>query len=77
MPKSSQLHHVTRRRSLSDPLAVALQPPPNETIDERESRLTAAQNAKVVSDRIDEMLRHDRHHRKKSKADVQVLLLGQ
>ncbi|KAJ7657966.1 guanine nucleotide binding protein, alpha subunit [Mycena rosella] len=66
-----------RRRSLSDPLAAALLPPPNETLDERESRLKAATDAKKVSDGIDEMIRQDRSHRKKSRAEVQVLLLGQ
>ncbi|KAJ6502656.1 guanine nucleotide binding protein, alpha subunit [Mycena vulgaris] len=66
-----------RRRSLSDPLAAALLPPPNETLDERESRLKAATDAKKVSDGIDEMIRNDRNHRKKSRAEVQVLLLGQ
>ncbi|KAK7063939.1 guanine nucleotide binding protein, alpha subunit [Favolaschia claudopus] len=69
--------HVPRRRSLSDPLAVVLLPPPNETSDERESRLKAATDAKTVSDGIDEMIRHERNRRKKSRAEVQVLLLGQ
>ncbi|KAJ7109878.1 guanine nucleotide binding protein, alpha subunit [Mycena epipterygia] len=68
---------MTRRRSLSDPLAAALLPPANETLDERESRLQAATDAKKVSDGIDEMIRHERNHRKKSRAEVQVLLLGQ
>ncbi|KAJ6575452.1 guanine nucleotide binding protein, alpha subunit [Mycena capillaripes] len=68
---------TARRRSLSDPLAAALLPPPNETLDERESRLKAASEAKMVSDGIDEMIRHERNHRKKSRAEVQVLLLGQ
>ncbi|KAJ7610798.1 guanine nucleotide binding protein, alpha subunit [Roridomyces roridus] len=68
---------AARRRSLSDPLTAALLPPPNETLHERESRLKAATDAKKVSDGIDEMLRHDRNHRKKSRAEVQVLLLGQ
>ncbi|KAJ7459085.1 guanine nucleotide binding protein, alpha subunit [Mycena galericulata] len=66
-----------RRRSLSDPLAAALLPPPDETLDERESRLKAATDAKKVSDGIDEMIRNDRNDRKKTRAEVQVLLLGQ
>ncbi|KAJ7204341.1 guanine nucleotide binding protein, alpha subunit [Mycena pura] len=68
---------ITRRRSLSDPLAAALLPPPNETDDERESRLKAATDAKRVSDGIDEMIRYERTHRKRNRAEVQVLLLGQ
>ncbi|KAJ7269396.1 guanine nucleotide binding protein, alpha subunit [Mycena haematopus] len=77
MAKGKQPLQAVRRRSLSDPLAVALLPPPNETLDERESRLKAATDAKSVSDGIDEMIRHERNHRKKSRAEVQVLLLGQ
>ncbi|KAJ7170212.1 guanine nucleotide binding protein, alpha subunit [Mycena filopes] len=68
---------LRRKRSVSDPLAAALRPPPNETLDERESRLKAATDAKTVSDNIDEMIRHERNHRKKNRAEVQVLLLGQ
>src|ERR1700722_256361 len=67
-----------RRRSLSDPLAVALLPPPNETPLERESRLHAELRAKQVSDGIDEMIRKERFEKKKTKAaEVKVLLLGQ
>ncbi|KAF8215841.1 guanine nucleotide binding protein, alpha subunit [Mycena galopus ATCC 62051] len=77
MAKGKQSFQAVRRRSLSDPLAAALLPPPNETTDERESRLKAATDAKSVSDGIDEMIRHERNHRKKSRAEVQVLLLGQ
>ncbi|KAF7347557.1 hypothetical protein MVEN_01512100 [Mycena venus] len=77
MAKGKQPVYAARRRSLSDPLAAALLPPPNETLDERESRLKAATDAKLVSDGIDEMIRHERNHRKKSRAEVQVLLLGQ
>ncbi|KAJ7483231.1 guanine nucleotide binding protein, alpha subunit [Mycena latifolia] len=60
-----------------DWFAVALLPPPNETLDERESRLKAAIDAKKVSDGIDEMIEHDRNRRGGSHAEVQVLLLGQ
>jgi guanine nucleotide-binding protein subunit alpha len=63
-----------RRRSLSDPLAAALLPPPNESLVQREMRLKAETEAKKVSEGIDEMIRHER---KKSKAEVNVLLLGQ
>lgn len=69
--------HTTRRRSLSDPLAAALLPPPDETLAQKESRLDAERNAKLVSDGIDEMIRREGIERKKSKAEVNVLLLGQ
>jgi hypothetical protein len=68
----------SRRRSLSDPLAAALLPPPNETPLEREKRLNAEFQAKQVSDGIDEMIRKERFEKKKTKvAEVKVLLLGQ
>ena len=67
-----------RRRSLSDPLAVALLPPPDETPFEMEQRLLAEHQAKKISDGIDEMLRQESHKKKKANAsEVKVLLLGQ
>ena len=66
-----------RRRSLSDPLAAALLPPENESPTERAARLRAESDAKKISDNIDEMLRQERLERKKSRAEVHVLLLGQ
>ncbi|KAJ7594350.1 guanine nucleotide binding protein, alpha subunit [Mycena floridula] len=66
-----------RRRSLSDPLAVALRPPANETPEEKERRQRAENEAKLVSDGIDEMIRRDGIERKKARAEVNVLLLGQ
>lgn len=68
---------AARRRSLSDPLAAALLPPPNESQEQRDSRLRAENEAKKVSDGIDEMIRRDGIERKKSRAEVNVLLLGQ
>lgn len=65
-----------RRRSSSDPLAVALQPPPNESQLERENRLKAELEAKKRSDNIDRMLREsDRRNRRRK--TIRVLLLGQ
>ena len=66
-----------RRRTLSDPLAVALLPPPDESPIDREVRLKAEIDAKKVSDSIDDMIRQERIDQKKSKAAVNVLLLGQ
>jgi guanine nucleotide-binding protein alpha-1 subunit len=66
-----------RRRSFSDPLTAALQPPPDETLQQREKRLQAECAAKKVSDGIDDMLRNERNEKKRAKNEVKVLLLGQ
>jgi guanine nucleotide-binding protein subunit alpha len=77
MPKAKvELPHA-RRRTPSDPLAAALLPPPDESPIEREVRLKAEVDAKKVSDSIDDMIRIERNERKKSKTEVNVLLLGQ
>lgn len=65
-----------RRRSISDPLSVALQPPANESQAEREGRLRAEQEAKKRSDNIDKMLR-DTDRRNRRRKVIKVLLLGQ
>lgn len=65
-----------RRRSISDPLSVALQPPPNESQAEREGRLRQENDAKKRSDNIDKMLR-DTDRRNRKKKTIKVLLLGQ
>jgi len=77
MPKARLEHPPARRRTLSDPLAAALLPPPDESPVEREVRLKAEIDAKKVSDSIDEMIRQERNDRKKSRTEVNVLLLGQ
>jgi hypothetical protein len=64
-------------RRLSDPLSAALLPPPNETPEERDIRIRAENEAKKVSDGIDEMIRQERMEKKKARAEVNVLLLGQ
>jgi guanine nucleotide-binding protein alpha-1 subunit len=66
----------TRRRSLSDPLAAALLPHPNESAFERELRLQAEEKAKKISDDIDEMIKVEKNEMKKNKF-IKVLLLGQ
>lgn len=75
MPKS-KLDHI-RHRTISDPLTAALLPPTNESPIERDLRLKAEIDAKKVSDNIDEMIRQERSEQKKTKAEVNVLLLGQ
>ena len=67
---------TNRSRSLSDPISAALLPPPNESVSDREKRLRAEEQAKKVSDDIDEMLKAERSERRKAKA-IKVLLLGQ
>lgn len=66
-----------RRRSLSDPLAAALLPPLDESPIQREVRIRAETEARRVSEGIDEMIRKERAQKKRAKADVNVLLLGQ
>ncbi|KAF8573460.1 G-alpha-domain-containing protein [Ramaria rubella] len=67
-------------RRLSDPLAAALQPPPDESPKTRDARLADERAAQKVSDAIDEELRQEREERKarlRSRQEVKVLLLGQ
>lgn len=61
----------------SDPFAAALLPPPDESPDERSRRIQREHDAKRISDSIDEQLQLERFERKKSRSDVNVLLLGQ
>ena len=77
MPKAKLDHPKPRGRTLSDPLAAALLPPLDESPIQREVRLKAEVDAKKVSDSIDEEIRRDRINQKRSKAEVNVLLLGQ
>ncbi|KAF8963893.1 guanine nucleotide binding protein, alpha subunit [Flammula alnicola] len=77
MPKNKLEYPTPRRRTISDPLAAALLPPPDESPTDRDIRLKAEIDAKKVSDSIDDMIRQERNERKKSKAEVSVLLLGQ
>ncbi|KAI0324728.1 G-alpha-domain-containing protein [Cubamyces sp. BRFM 1775] len=60
-----------------DPLAAALAPPPGETAAEREERLRREDEAKRISDEIDERLKHDRAAYKRHKSTFKLLLLGQ
>ncbi|KAI0043782.1 G-alpha-domain-containing protein [Auriscalpium vulgare] len=71
------MHAAARRRSLSDPFAVMLQPPPDESPAQREMRILAEQQAKHISDAIDEQIRMDKTEMRKAKPDVKILLLGQ
>ena len=77
MPKPTKFDHQGRRRTTSDPLAAALLPPPNESPIDRENRLKAEQDARKVSEHIDDMIRQERAERRRTRTEVKVLLLGQ
>ncbi|OSC96412.1 G-protein alpha subunit [Trametes coccinea BRFM310] len=59
-----------------DPLSRLLAPPPNETPEERETRLRLEAEARLRSERIDDQLRAEKAALKKNRP-VKVLLLGQ
>src|SRR6266545_5738653 len=60
--------------SQDDPISAALKPSATETEAERTARLYAEEEAKRVSERIDEHLREERERLKKRKGDVKVRL---
>lgn len=70
---SSKRHRVSE----DDPLTRAIAPSPSETPPEREQRLAAEQEAKRVSDAIDEELNRQRISEKKGPKAIKILLLGQ
>jgi guanine nucleotide-binding protein alpha-1 subunit len=63
-------------RAPLDPLAAALQPPSNESQQEKTKRLADEAEARRISHEIDEELKRERAVRKK-KHIVSLLLLGQ
>ncbi|KAG2152665.1 guanine nucleotide binding protein, alpha subunit [Suillus bovinus] len=65
-----------QRVSEDDPLTQAIAPPPYETPAERDERLAAEQEAKRVSDAIDEELTKQRISEKKGPKAIKILLLG-
>lgn len=60
----------------NDPITAALAPPANETPAEREARVLAEKQAKVVSDAIDDELNRQRSAEKRGAKPLKVLLLG-
>jgi guanine nucleotide-binding protein subunit alpha len=66
-----------QRPSEDDPLTRAIAPPPNETQLERVHRIATEQEAKRVSDVIDEELNRQRIAEKKGPKPIKILLLGQ
>ncbi|KAH9854473.1 G-alpha-domain-containing protein [Lenzites betulinus] len=75
-PSNRNPQPLPRPRASSDPFRELLQPPANETPDQREARLKQEEEARKRSDNIDRMLRHDDKSRRRKKT-VKVLLLGQ
>lgn len=64
------------RQHDEDPLTLAIQPPPNESAEQRKTRLQAEDIARKISNDIDEELKQEKAALKK-KPPVKVLLLGQ
>jgi guanine nucleotide-binding protein subunit alpha len=60
-----------------DPLFAVLQPPPNETEEEKTERLEAAREATKVSRTIDAGLAESKKALDRKKRAVKILLLGQ
>ena len=60
-----------------DPLAAAIAPPPDETPEQRQEREHAEEEARRISDEIDEQLRNELIASRKRRSRVKVLLLGQ
>ncbi|EMD36098.1 hypothetical protein CERSUDRAFT_116002 [Gelatoporia subvermispora B] len=60
-----------------DPLTQALEPPPDESPDERQVRLHQQQEAARVSHEIDEHIQEDKKELDRRKKAIKILLLGQ
>ncbi|KAJ7637089.1 G-protein alpha subunit-domain-containing protein [Roridomyces roridus] len=87
VPSSLSLDHAThiathmptkvRRRSVDDdPFTVALAPPEDETLEQRDVRLLLEQEAKEISNSIDEQLSREKKESQRGPRPVKVLLLG-
>ncbi len=61
----------------TDPLSQVLEPPANETSEQRAVRQAKETEARRVSDRIDEQIKSEKQANSRSKAPVKVLVLGQ
>lgn len=59
-----------------DPLDMALRPPENESDEDRTARLSAEEEAKKVSDMIDEELKAQERAEKRGPKPIKILLLG-
>ena len=59
-----------------DPLSLVLKPSATESDEERERRIRAEIEAKLVSDRIDEQIRTEREQKKRNNMEVKVYTLS-
>jgi hypothetical protein len=69
--------NLTRSEDSPDPLSRVLEPPANETSEQRAVREAKEAEARRVSDRIDEQIKSEKQANSRSRAQVKVLLLGQ
>jgi hypothetical protein len=69
--------NFTRSEDLIDPLSRVLEPPANETSEQRAAREAREAEARRVSDRIDEQIRSEKQANSRNRAPVKVLMLGQ
>ncbi|KAL1679601.1 guanine nucleotide binding protein, alpha subunit [Schizophyllum commune] len=60
----------------TDPLALAIAPPPDETPEERAARIREEQHSKAISDSIDQELEAQRQEAKRGIKPIKILLLG-
>lgn len=60
-----------------DPLTRAMAPPPDESQEERNTRLRREADAQRISDEIDERIGQDRAAWRRNKSLFKLLLLGQ
>ena len=68
---------MTRDLATPDPLAVAIQPPRDETPAARWQREQSEAHARRVSEQIDDQIKAEKMAMKKRKPPIKVLLLGQ
>jgi hypothetical protein len=69
--------NLTRSEDSTDPLSRVLEPPADETSEQRAVREAKEAEARRVSERIDEQIKSEKQAKSRSKAQVKVLLLGQ
>ena len=60
----------------TDPLALAIAPPPDETPEERAARIRKEQHSKAISDSIDQELEAQRQEARRGIKPIKILLLG-
>jgi hypothetical protein len=60
----------------TDPFTLALQPPPDETPQQQADRLRVEEEARRISNLIDEQIKADRAQMKKAANAHKILLLG-